>query len=237
MFLRDKKSVLVIVDMVADSVTGANPVFNPEELTSNIVRIREACYAADIPVVQLQHQYRRDGLDAPLNEPRDSSGVPLALVEGTTGSAIVPALDPRERDIVVKKHRWHGFFGTELDSVLRSLGAQQIIWVGGFTDCCVSLSVFEGYARDYTAALILDATSCDNPFTHKVAVLTTANWVYDLALFTTDNFETWLRGESTQFWYSGRDNALPFRSEADVELLYGEILLGMRPESPTGGDV
>ena len=78
MFLRGKKSALVIVDMIADSLTGANPVFNPEELTRNTVRIREACYAANIPVVQMQHQYRRDGLDAPLTS-REIQPVFLSL--------------------------------------------------------------------------------------------------------------------------------------------------------------
>jgi nicotinamidase-related amidase len=219
--------VLVIVDMVVDSVTGYFPVYNPEEVTANVVRVRDACYRAGIPVVQLQHRYRADGRNAALNEPRRADGItPCACVEGTPGYAIVPELDPGDRDIVVNKHRWHGFFGTELLSVLHALKAEQLIWVGGFTDACLGLSVFEGYFHDFPAALIADAASCDNAFTHKTAVLTMANWIYDLTIFTTENFTRWLAGENAPLWYSESHNRVPFRSGADVERYYAEIIAG-----------
>src|SRR5437667_6500889 len=127
-FTRYARSALIIVDMIVDSVTGFFPVYNPEEVTANVVRVRDACYRSGIPVIQLQHRYRADGRNAALNESRREDGVtPCAAVEGTPGYAIVPELDPADRDIVVHKHRWHGFFGTELVSVLHALMAEQLI--------------------------------------------------------------------------------------------------------------
>jgi nicotinamidase-related amidase len=230
-FERDARSVLVIVDMVADSVTGFWPVCNPDELVRNVNRVRDACYRAGIPVVQLQHTNRRDGINTMLGEARDASGRPLACVEGTPGWQIVAALDPGDTDVVVRKSRWHGFFGTELLSVLHGLRAEQLVWVGGFTDCCLGLSVFEGYANDYPCALIADAASCTTAFIHKTAVLTMANWIYDLSIFTTDRFEQWLRGEDVPVWYAGRHNTLPFADEHDVELHYRAILDGDSPQA------
>jgi nicotinamidase-related amidase len=228
-FTRDAQTVLVVVDMIVDSVTGFFPIYNPEEITRNAVRVREACYEAGIPVVQLQQRYRSDGLNAALNEPRQADGItPTSAVEGTPGMAIVPELDPGERDIVVNKHRWHGFFGTELLSVLHSLKAEQLLWIGGFTDACLGLSVFEGYFHDYPSALVADASSCDNEFTHKTAILTLANWVYDLTIFTTDNIAAWLAGEDVPNWYTGQHNSLRFTSGDDVDRLYAQVLAGSR---------
>jgi biuret amidohydrolase len=232
-FLRQARSALVIVDVVVDCVDGFLPVYNPEEYVSNVARVREACYRMGIPVVQLQHTYRPDGLNALLGEPRlDDGATPAAMVEGTPGWQIVPELDPGTRDVVIPKSRWHGFFGTELLPILRGLQVEQLIWVGGFTDACLALSVFEGYFNDYPSALVVDACSCDNEFTHKAATLTLANWVYDLTIFTTQRFERWLDGEDAPFWYAGRPNAMRFCSGEDVERLYAEIVAAAPAATP-----
>jgi nicotinamidase-related amidase len=224
-FAREAQSVLVIVDMVVDSLTGFYPVENADELIGNAVRVRDACYAAGIPVVQLQHRARADGRTAMRGEPRLADGVtPASSVPGTPGFEIVPELAPRGRDIVVTKHRWHGFFGTELHSVLRNLGAEQLVWIGAFTDCCLSLSVFEGYAHDYPSALVLDAAGCDNEFTHKAAVLTMANWIYDLCVFSTQSFVRWVAGDDAAVWRAERPNELAFDSGEAVEARYAELL-------------
>lgn len=224
-FTRGARSALVIVDMVVDSLTGFYPVEHADELIGNAVRVRDACYAAGIPVVQLQHRARADGRTAMLNEPLLADGVtPASSVPGTPGFEIVPELAPQGRDIVVTKHRWHGFFGTELHSVLRSLGAEQLVWIGAFTDCCLSLSVFEGYAHDYPSALVLDAAGCDNEFTHKTAVLTMANWIYDLSVFSTESFVRWAAGDDAAAWRAERPNELRFDSGEAVEARYAELL-------------
>lgn len=226
-FTRDRQSALVIVDMVVDSVEGFFPVYNAREVTANVVRVREACYQSGIPVVQLQHRHRRDGSNVALYEPRLDDGVtPAACVEGTPGFEIVPELAPGDRDVVVTKHRWHGFFGTELLAVLHGLEAEQILWVGGFTDACLGLSVFEGYFHDFPCALVADAASCDNEFAHKTAVLSMANWIYDLTVFTTDNFVDWLSGDDAPHWFAGRHNSVPYASGDDVHRYYDQIIAG-----------
>ncbi|MDX6551833.1 MAG: hypothetical protein QOH74_321 [Gaiellales bacterium] len=236
-FVRDARTTLVIVDMVVDSVTGFWPVHNPEETIANVGRVREACYAAGTPVVQLQHTNRPDGLTAVLNEARLEDGVtPAACVPGTPGWEIVPELDAGDRDIVVPKSRWHGFFGSELLTVLRSLGTEQILWTGVFTDACLSLSVFEGYFHDYPGALVADAASCTNDFIHKTSVLNMANWVYDLTIFTTPNIERWLAGEDAPSWYSGRHNTVPYASADDVERMYESIVSPAGIPVATSGD-
>lgn len=42
-----------------------------------------------------------------------------ALVDGTPGMDIYPELTPASGEHVIKKHRYSGFFGTDLDIILR----------------------------------------------------------------------------------------------------------------------
>jgi biuret amidohydrolase len=97
--------------------------------------------------------------------------------------------------------------------------------------------VFEGYFHDYPSALVADAASCTNEFIHKTAVLTMANWVYDLTIFTTPNIERWLAGEDAASWYTGRHNTVPFASGDDVERMYESIVSpAAAPVTTVAGD-
>jgi isochorismatase family protein len=46
-----------------------------------------------------------------------------ALVDGTVGVDIYPELAPAPGEHVIKKHRYSGFFGTDLDMILREWGS------------------------------------------------------------------------------------------------------------------
>lgn len=59
------------------------------------------------------------------------------LIRDTWNTEIVPELQPASQDTVVYKHRFSGFFETELDAVLRSLGATDLIFTGCTTSICV----------------------------------------------------------------------------------------------------
>ena len=224
--LRANRTVLVIVDMVNDSVYGHWPVWNPQQLVANVAAVRDVCHRHDTPVIQLTHVHRVDGVDEHLGVPPAETRLPAACADGTWGAQVVGELQPLRGDVVVRKNRWHGFFGTDLLTVLRGLGTQQTLWVGGFTDCCVSLSVFEAYAHDYPVGVVADATACDNEFTHKAAMLTMANWIADFSVFTTASAVQWLRGEETSPWFSGGFNRVPFACEADVHAGFDELLQG-----------
>lgn len=194
--------------------------------------VRQACYGAGVPVIHLKQTYERQcrGLDAALQEGRLDDGItPAASLEGTPGWQIVERLKPGDRDIVVRKHRWDGFFGTKLPAVLHSLRAEQLVWIGGFTDACLLTSVFSAYFHDYPVALVADAASCGTELNHKMAVLQMANWIYDLTIFTTRNFILWLEGRDAPFWYAGTYNTVAANSCQDVNRLYSQILAGVSP--------
>jgi ureidoacrylate peracid hydrolase len=65
-------------------------------------------------------------------------------------------LRPQAGDIVVAKHRYDAFQGTELDLVLRSHGVRTIALTGVVTNVCVETTARAGFVRDYYIALVED---------------------------------------------------------------------------------
>lgn len=222
-----ERTALVIVDMDNDNCTGFYTVYNPEEYIANAVSVRDACREAGMPVIHAKHTYAPHGKDAILNEMRLEDGVtPAASVEGTWGHRIISALDPGDRDLVVRKHRWDAFYNTTILNVLHASSAEQIVFIGGFTEACVATSVFGAYFNDFPCAVVVDAASCDNALAHKVGILTLANWVYDLTLFTTTNFVRWSKGEPARYWYAGLYNQMAYRTFEEIDSRYETILAG-----------
>src|SRR5262249_16788178 len=90
-----------------------------------------------IGVIYRAHVHRRDGCDMGLF---DDSHPPIAnraaLVDGTPGVNIYPELAPAPGEHVIKKHRYSGFFGTDLDIILREWGVDTVIIAGTTTENC-----------------------------------------------------------------------------------------------------
>jgi ureidoacrylate peracid hydrolase len=80
------------------------------------------------------------------------------LVEGTWNTEILPRLAPREGDLVVPKHRYSGFFETNLDSILRARGVRHLIVTGCTTSVCVESTVRDAMFRDYGCVVLEDCT-------------------------------------------------------------------------------
>ena len=78
-------------------------------------------------------------------------------IYGTWGAEIIEELKPREGDIVVKKQKHDGFIGTNLDIILRTLGAKYLFFVGAATNICVESTLRHAFSLDYFPVLISDA--------------------------------------------------------------------------------
>ncbi len=80
-------------------------------------------------------------------------------MEGTWNTEILDEVEPRPGEIVVSKHRYSGFFETELDDMLRGLNAKYLIVVGLTTSICVESTVRDAMFRDYTCLVLEDCTA------------------------------------------------------------------------------
>jgi ureidoacrylate peracid hydrolase len=102
-------------------------------------------------------------------------------IYGTWGAEIIEELKPREGDIVVKKQKHDGFIGTNLDIILRTLGAKYLFFVGAATNICVESTLRHAFSLDYFPILVSDAVSqMGSPITQEATILnvqSTFGWV------------------------------------------------------------
>jgi ureidoacrylate peracid hydrolase len=84
-----------------------------------------------------------------------------SLVRDTWGTDIVAELEPEPGDTVIYKHRFSGFFETDLDARLRRLDAKDLIVTGWTTSVCVESTIRDAMFRDYRCLLLEDC--CAEP--------------------------------------------------------------------------
>ncbi len=82
-----------------------------------------------------------------------------ALVRGTWGAAPAEGLEPQDGDHVVEKMRMNGFYDTQLDILLRGLGADTIIVSGAWTNMSIEHTARHGADAGYEVVVPSDGTS------------------------------------------------------------------------------
>ena len=80
------------------------------------------------------------------------------LARGGWDYELVDALQPQPGDIRVHKTRYSAFFNSQLDSVLRSRGIRNIVFVGIATNVCVESTLRDGFHLEYFGIMLEDAT-------------------------------------------------------------------------------
>jgi ureidoacrylate peracid hydrolase len=81
------------------------------------------------------------------------------LVRDTWNTDVVAELAPEPGDLCVYKHRFSGFFETELDELLRSRGITHLVVTGCTTSVCVESTIKDAMFRDYHCLLLEDCTA------------------------------------------------------------------------------
>ena len=74
---------------------------------------------------------------------------------------------PRDGDVIVDKHRYDAFQGTELDLVLRSHGIRTVVLTGVVTNVCVETTARAAFVRDYYVAVVADGCAAYLPEDHE----------------------------------------------------------------------
>jgi ureidoacrylate peracid hydrolase len=92
--------------------------------------------------------------------------------EGSAGADFYGGVRPAPGDIVVTKHRYNAFHGTDLDLILRSNGVRTVVISGVTTNVCVESTGRDGFMRDYYTVLVGDGTAAYTSEEHQTALKT-----------------------------------------------------------------
>ncbi len=156
------KTAMIVVDMQNDFVAVGGGLETPaaRAIVPKLSRVMKMCRDAGIRVIYTTHAHRRDGCDMGLF---DDLHPPIAnrdaLVDGTSGVEIYPDLAPMPGEHVIKKHRYSGFFGTDLDIILREWGTDTVIISGTTTENCCHATARDAMFLNYRVLFLSDATA------------------------------------------------------------------------------
>lgn len=166
------------VDLAGFDISGA------QSTIENIARTLSAAREAGIQVVYLQNGWDPDYIEAgtPLSPNWHKSNALKTmrrnpnlkgqlLARGTWDYEIVDALTPQDGDIRVHKPRYSAFFNSQLDTILRSRGIRNLVFVGIATNVCVESTLRDGFHLEYFGVMLEDATHQLGPdFIQKATV-------------------------------------------------------------------
>jgi ureidoacrylate peracid hydrolase len=182
MTIDPSKSAVVVVDMQNDfgaeggtfdqagiDISGIQAAVAPTS------RVLTAARRSGIKVVYLKMGFQPDLSDAGLpDSPNWLKHMPLrvgetvvapdgsesrVLIRDCWSTDILDELAPEEQDVVLYKHRYSGFFETDLDAVLRRRAINSLIFTGCTTSVCVESTIRDAVFRDYHCLLLEDCTA------------------------------------------------------------------------------
>lgn len=100
------------------------------------------------------------------------------LTQGQWDWEVVEELGPHPEDLVVNKTRYSGFYGTPLDSILRTRGIRTLFFAGIATNVCVESTLRDAFFLDYWPILLTDASmQAGPPILQQATVLNVENYL------------------------------------------------------------
>jgi nicotinamidase-related amidase len=138
-----------------------------EAMIANAERIVGAARAAGIPIVFFSEEHRSDGIDFG----RELDGnEDVHCVEGQKGTELWPTLVPGPGEYHIRKRRYSCFFGTDLEILLKGLGASTLILIGGLTDVCVHYTYADSHQHDYHVRVVSDCVIGSSQSRHDASL-------------------------------------------------------------------
>jgi len=208
-----ERTALIVVDMQNDFGSKGG-IFDRigidisaiQRTVGPIARVVASARQSGIPVIYLKMGFRPDLSDAgPPAAPnrikhRQHIGEAIHAPDGTESrilirdcwnTDIVSELRPQSDDIMVYKHRFSGFYQTDLDAILQRLNVKYLVITGCTTSVCVESTIRDAMFHDYSCLLLADCAAepvgSELPRTNHEASLLLIQalfgWVSDSAQF------------------------------------------------------
>lgn len=165
--------VLIVVDVTYE-FCGPNPEIGDD--TARPKSSGEGAWRAIAKLQSLIPAARQGGvpviytMNAPRRHPVEVGG--WAHKTGpqaeTPDLEIVSEIAPHETDLVVRKTKPSGFFGTPLSSWLIEIGADTAIIAGGTTSGCVRATVVDSFSHNLLTFVVRDAVFDRSSTSHEV---------------------------------------------------------------------
>ncbi len=159
------KRALLVIDVLVDFLEEGGALFCGKEALKIIPfvqkKISEVRADGGI-IIYICDAHQKDDLEFKL--------FPQHCIEETNGAQIIKELKPANKDIVLKKKRFSGFFGTSLEDILKKHSIDRVEVVGVCTSICVMDTVADLRNRDYPVTVYGEAVADFDPEAHRFAL-------------------------------------------------------------------
>ena len=206
--LAPEQTALIVIDMQNAYTSKGGyldlagfDVSTTQPVVENIKKAVAAAHAAGIQVIYFKNGWDEQYVEAGgVNSPNFHKSNALKtmrkqpelqgklLAKGGWDFELIDELQPLAQDIVIEKPRYSGFFNTALDSMLRSKGIRNLVFVGIATNVCVESTLRDGFFLEYFGVALGDACYQAGPAEAQQASLynikTFFGWVSDTQEFT-----------------------------------------------------
>jgi nicotinamidase-related amidase len=167
--LDPKRTALILIDLQQGIVNRPCAPRTGSVVVQNSSRLADKFRVLGATVVLVNvafHPDARDRLDVPVDAPQQFN--PAALP--ASWAELVPEIGPRPGDLLITKHQWGAFYGTELDLQLRRRAVQTIVLGGIATNFGVESTARDAYERGYHQIFVEDAMTSVSAEAHEFAV-------------------------------------------------------------------
>jgi Amidases related to nicotinamidase len=161
-------AAILVVDMLQDFVYGALTCERGVAIVPATARLLDAAREAGLPVIFCNDAHLPK-IDRELELWGDHA------IVGTPGAEVIPELKLCDKDFVVPKRRYSGFFQTDLDILLKELGVDTVIMTGLHAHMCVRHTSADAYMLGYDVVVAKEATDSftEEDYTYGIAYLKT----------------------------------------------------------------
>jgi len=172
-------STVITIDTQCDTLDGqAMEVPGTSVVIPNIRKILDVYRQLKMPVVHIVRIYKSDGSNVDLCRKQAIESGDEIFLDGSTGCDLAPGMfeptsikldteallsggiqEMSSHESIIYKPRWGAFFKTPLESHLKKLGIDTLIFVGCNFPNCPCASIYEASERDFRIVLVADAMS------------------------------------------------------------------------------
>jgi nicotinamidase-related amidase len=159
-----EKTVFVSIDLQKGIANRDMTPYKSNDVVKNAAMIAEAFRkkGALVVLVNVGSKDGKDMLRVITDQPSFNSGqLP------PDWSELVPELNKQPSDLLITKHQWGAFYGTELDLQLRRRGINTIVLCGISTNIGVETTARDAYQIGYNTIIAIDACTGSSAEEHE----------------------------------------------------------------------
>lgn len=168
MKLAPHTTALVLIDLQNGIVGRELSPRSGAEVVKTCIELAEHFRKAGAPVVLVHVAWAKDSGDVlkqPVDQsiPRPTGGFPEGWSDLVDGLA-------KPHDILITKHQWGAFYGTDLDDQLRRRGIRTIVLGGISTNFGVESTARQAWERNYEVIVAEDAAASMSTEMHAFSI-------------------------------------------------------------------